>query len=119
MISTTYVERQRKAPTETYYDGQAQQTVPTENRFERDTKQVMTIAKAAESNMWTVDLGDSAGQVSGEYIYLYPPGIPLVVPGEQITEKLIAHIQDMQRKGLEIQGLRDYTGKKVDVCRKV
>ena len=53
--------------------------------------------------MWTVDLGDSAGQVSGEYIYLYPPGIPLVVPGEQITEKLIARKHHMQRKWLEIQ----------------
>ena len=147
MLSTTYVERLRKAstetcndgqvkqavstendydaqvkqtvPTETGYAGEVKKTVPTETSLGRDTKQVMMIAEAAGSNMQTVDLADSAGRVCGEYIYLYPPGIPLAVPGEQITEKLIAHILDMQQKGLEIQGLRDYTGKKVDVCRKV
>ena len=119
MLSTTYVERNRMGHVEANNDRLERAFVPTETSFGRETEQVMTIAQAAGCRMQTMDLTDSTGQVCGEYIYLYPPGIPLAVPGERMTEKLITHILDMQRKGLEIQGLRDYTGKKVDVCIKV
>ena len=119
MISTTYVERSQMGDIKANNDRLERASVPTETSFGRETEQVMTIAQATGSRMQTMDLTDSTGQVCGEYIYLYPPGIPLAVPGERMTEKLITHILDMQRKGLEIQGLRDYTGKKVDVCIKV
>lgn len=99
ILSTTYVER------------------GAETGIGRDAEQVMTIAQAAGCRKQTMNLADSAGQVCGEYIYLYPPGIPLAVPGERITERLITHILNVQQKGLEIQGLRDYTGTKVDVCK--
>ena len=118
-ISTTYVERSQMGHTEANEDRQERASMQTETSWGRETEQVMTIAQAAGSQMWTMDLSASAGQACGEYIYLYPPGIPLVVPGERMTEKLIDHIMEIRQKGLEIQGLRDYTGKKVDVCIKV
>ncbi|MFQ6929660.1 MAG: hypothetical protein ACLRR3_00575 [Eubacterium sp.] len=31
--------------------------------------------------------------MSGEFVFLYPPGIPLVVPGEVITEELLEQIK--------------------------
>ena len=104
-ISTTSVERHRK--------------IPTETSFGRQMEQVLNIAEASSSEKQTLDLTECTGQICGEYIYLYPPGIPLAVPGERMTGELIRHIRNMQGKGLEIQGLRDYTGKKVDVCIKV
>ena len=82
-------------------------------------QQMMTISQAAACELKTIDLAHAAGEVSGEYIYLYPPGIPLVVPGERITEELLCQIREVRQNGLEIQGMRDYSGKKVDVCRKV
>ena len=30
---------------------------------------------------------ESEGRISGEFLYLYPPGIPLLMPGEMITEQ--------------------------------
>ena len=119
ILSTTYVESQRKQMAKIGYDGLAKQEMLTETGIGRDAEQVMTIAQAAGSRKQTMDLSASAGQVCGEYIYLYPPGIPLVVPGERMTEKLINYIVEIRQKGLEIQGLRDYTGKEVDVCIKV
>ena len=81
--------------------------------------EVLSIAQATACEHTTMDLERSIGEISGEYIYLYPPGIPLVVPGERITEELLCQIWEVRQTGLEIQGMRDYSGKKVDVCRKV
>ena len=89
--------------------------------FDRNGRmeQVLTIAQAAGCEHRTVNLDESAGEICGEYIYLYPPGIPLAVPGERMTEELICQIRKMEQMELEIQGMRDYSGKKVDVCRKI
>lgn len=40
-----------------------------------------------------VPLKDAAGQVSAQIIAPYPPGIPIIAPGEEITEKHIAYLQ--------------------------
>ena len=40
-----------------------------------------------------------------EYAYIYPPGIPLIVPGERISEEVIARIEEYSRMGFDIEGL--------------
>ena len=112
-ISTSFVESDGKQEIHHKKEHMAGQK---EHQF---PKQKMTIAEACRCEKETVNLTESRDQICGEYIYLYPPGIPLAVPGEIITEELIKNICEKQEKGLEIQGLRDYSGKKVDVCRKV
>ena len=69
----------------------------------------MTIADAMDGELHDVKLKDSAGCISGEFIYIYPPGIPLIAPGECITEQLLEVILDYIRKGLPVQGLSDQT----------
>ncbi|QHQ60321.1 aminotransferase class I/II-fold pyridoxal phosphate-dependent enzyme [Anaerocolumna sedimenticola] len=59
-------------------------------------------------------LSDSIGRITAEYINLYPPGIPLLVPGEKISRELLLKIIGYQKNGLSIQGLDD-TGKFVKV----
>ncbi len=44
--------------------------------------------KAVNSGHKQVAAEDAVGEISAEYIYLYPPGIPIVVPGELITKEL-------------------------------
>jgi len=48
----------------------------------------LTCYKAVNSEHKQVAAEDTVGKISAEYIYLYPPGIPIVVPGELITEEL-------------------------------
>lgn len=50
---------------------------------------------------------DSAGYVSSEYIYLYPPGCPLIVPGERISERLITDVMKYQERKYNVEGTRD------------
>ncbi|WP_302626494.1 aminotransferase class I/II-fold pyridoxal phosphate-dependent enzyme [uncultured Eubacterium sp.] len=62
-----------------------------------------------------VRLSDSAGNISAEYIYLYPPEIPLIVPGELITEDLIEQIDVLKEMGMNLNGLSDRENKYIKV----
>ncbi len=55
----------------------------------------------------SVLLKDSVDKISAEYVYLYPPDIPLIVPGEIITQKFINIINEYKRRGFGIEGLQD------------
>ena len=52
-------------------------------------------------------LTDSVGQIAGDYVYLYPPGIPILVPGEIIQEQIVEEIQEFVASGLAVKGLID------------
>jgi len=46
-------------------------------------------------------------KISGEYVYLYPPDIPLIVPGEVITKEFIETIERYKSLGMNVEGLED------------
>ena len=50
---------------------------------------------------------ESVGKVSGEYIIPYPPGIPLVCPGEEITKEILEYVKHLQNLGGDIIGTKD------------
>lgn len=76
---------------------------------------VFTIADALDRPVREILLADSAGCISAEFIYLYPPGIPLVVPGERIPEGLPQRLAIYRQMGLQVQGPADYSGRKLYV----
>ncbi len=51
----------------------------------------------------------SIGKISLEYVWAYPPGIPVIVPGEIISEEIIDYITLLSENGIEINS----TNKKV------
>ena len=75
----------------------------------REQKTVMTIDQALDAEQKTVRLEEAAGAVSGDYVYLYPPGIPILVPGEAIDVQTAETIRHCIRLGLEVEGLPDLT----------
>ena len=76
------------------------------------------IAEAVEGVQEEIDLADSEGRISSEYAYLYPPGIPFLVPGERISSHVLRQLCIWKEQGLDIQGLNDYTLKKIHVLRR-
>lgn len=52
-----------------------------------------------------IPLAQAAGSVSGDFVCLYPPGIPLLVPGEVIEEHMVRQIEESLRFGLCVQGV--------------
>lgn len=50
---------------------------------------------------------EAEGRISLEYAYLYPPGIPLLVPGERISGEVISQLLGYQKQGFLIEGIRE------------
>lgn len=61
--------------------------------------------KAFYSDKISVQLKKSIGEISGEFIIPYPPGIPILTPGEEVTEEIINHIECLKLEKIEILGL--------------
>jgi arginine decarboxylase len=47
----------------------------------------------------SVPLADAAGEISAESIMIYPPGIPLVIPGEIISKDVVEDIEFYIKNG--------------------
>lgn len=69
--------------------------------------QAMIPYEAGKQTLFPCRIKDSVGLVSGEYAFLYPPGIPLVVPGEIISEELVHLLGGYRQNGLSVKGLED------------
>lgn len=66
-----------------------------------------------------VDLQEAIGRYVGEFIYLYPPGIPLVVPGEILTDKMYRQIISYLEQQLKVQGVQENCNvRKIRVLRR-
>lgn len=50
-----------------------------------------------------VNIKEAEGKISKEYIWIYPPGIPLIVPGEVINKQIINELHKIQSSGIEIR----------------
>ena len=62
-----------------------------------------------------IDLKDAISRVSLEYVWAYPPGIPLIVPGEIISEQLIQTLLDLNDSGVEIYSTQKAMPQKIMV----
>mgnify|MGYP004459558285 CR=1 FL=1 len=65
----------------------------------------------------TVALEKAIGCICGETIAFYPPGIPVLCPGEEITEALVEYIRFYQAKGMRLSGAVDSELKTIRVCQ--
>lgn len=68
----------------------------------------MTIGEAEEASRRKreeVPPEAAAGRISAEFVYLYPPGIPILTPGEEILEKTIRDIENCRALGLDVQNM--------------
>lgn len=68
---------------------------------------VLTPQRAFYARQHSVPIEASAGYISGEFIMAYPPGIPILAPGERITKEIIAYIAYAKEKGSFLTGTAD------------
>ncbi len=62
-----------------------------------------------------VSFHNAIGQICGELICPYPPGIPILIPGECITETTLIHLKEILAAGGVLTGCRDTTGEFLSV----
>lgn len=65
----------------------------------------MPMGDALEQPTEAAALGSSLGRMAASFVYLYPPGIPLLAPGEIITEEALEVLREWKENGMEMQGL--------------
>ncbi len=68
---------------------------------------VCTIHEAEEREKELCSVEESEGRISGGFIMLYPPGIPILVPGELIDAKLLDRIRGYLRGGYGLHGIQN------------
>ncbi len=76
---------------------------------------LMSAHEAVNQPKKAVRLADSIGKTAAEFIFLYPPGIPLIVPGEEITEAFVKQLLKYSDMGLRICGLWSKGEKEIKV----
>lgn len=82
-----------------------------------DMKWSPSEAEGFADNAELVRLSETAGMIAMEYVFAYPPGIPVVVPGEVISEDVISRIQEMVDAELNMTGVH-FVGKEPEIYLK-
>jgi len=68
---------------------------------------VMTPQQAFYSRKSSLPIKKCKRRVCGEFVMCYPPGIPILAPGEKITEDVIEYILYAKEKGCSLTGTQD------------
>ena len=80
-------------------------------------KIVANMGHAYSGEKEILPLRESIGRVSAGFIIPYPPGIPLVAPGEEITESICNSYDICKENKVEIIGLVDYNRDMIKVVK--
>lgn len=78
---------------------------------------VMTLSDAFHNRWEEMPLEQCADRISAEFIYLYPPGIPIVAPGEMVTDAIINRVLYYKKMNLPVQGMADQKANMLRVVR--
>ena len=89
-----------------------------EHRAADSLQTAYTIREAMDHLQKAVGWEEAVGQISGEYVIVYPPGAPVLVPGEVITQALYEKVKHYQALGLNLQGMQDRSLQRIRIVIK-
>lgn len=72
-----------------------------------DPQVVVTPQEAFYAEKESLPIGETAGRVCSEFVMCYPPGIPILAPGEKITQGILEYIEYAKMKGCSMTGPED------------
>jgi lysine decarboxylase len=78
-------------------------------------KVVMGPHKAFFSKKFSLPIVESEGKICSEFVMCYPPGIPILAPGEMITSEIIRYILYAKEKGCLVTGTQDMRVENINV----
>lgn len=65
----------------------------------------------------SIPMEESAGRITAEFVMCYPPGIPILAPGEKITEEILDYIAYAKEKGCSLTGPEDMNIEQINVIK--
>lgn len=96
-------------------DALAETAVKVKSKGEMLTLAAMTPLEVFNSKKEVVALKTAADCICAESISFYPPGIPLVLPGEKLTPSMIDYLSELKNAGLPVSGPADISLKTVRI----
>ncbi|MCI5880414.1 MAG: aminotransferase class I/II-fold pyridoxal phosphate-dependent enzyme [Clostridium sp.] len=106
--ATQPTERGRIAATATQpAEGNRMADAVTPVCIQKKTQAVIGIGRAWDTPKEWVLLKDAEGKTAGEYVNLYPPGSPIIVPGEIFTKDILTEIAAYRQQGFHVQGVKE------------
>ena len=73
--------------------------------------------EAFYANKKSVPLSESEGYICSEFVMCYPPGIPILAPGERITKEILDYIVYAKAKGCSVTGPEDPMIENINIIR--
>ena len=77
----------------------------------------MTPQESFYAEKESLPVTEAAGRVCSEFVMCYPPGIPILAPGEEITDKIIEYILYAKEKGCSMTGPEDEKIERLNVVK--
>ena len=71
-------------------------------------RKAMKPEEATRRKRCQIDYKQAEGMIAAEFVFLYPPGIPLVVPGEVIDDHAIHKISQYEQNDMKVIGLDNH-----------
>lgn len=90
-------------------------TVSFLRQFYTPREKKLELWEAMELTVTSVSFDEAVGKISGTYVYLYPPGIPVLLPGEVIDSECIKNIQKSLKLRLNLQGISDIINERINI----
>ncbi len=84
-------------------------------RMYQENPRKMDIFQALEAPCANVPFSEACGRISAGFIFLYPPGIPVLVPGEEIGSAFVERICECHRQGLRVEGTVDFISGRIKI----
>lgn len=75
----------------------------------------MAPQQAFYSNKKSLPIRETKGKICGEFVMSYPPGIPILAPGERITDEIINYILYAKEKGCLLTGTEDLSVENINI----
>lgn len=97
-------------------------------RFKRDKSNLLTqeyidpkVAVSPQEAFYapkeSLPIDSSAGRICSEFVMCYPPGIPILAPGEKITPEILDYIRYAKEKGCQLTGPEDEAIERLNVLK--
>lgn len=80
---------------------------------------IITPQRAFYAEKESLSLRASIGRICSEFVMCYPPGIPILAPGEMITSEIIDYIEYAKEKGCSMTGPQDHEIERLNVLKGV
>lgn len=81
-------------------------------------KAIKSPCEAFYSDMESVKIEESLGRVSGEFVTPYPPGISIIVPGEEINQDVIDFLKSARTLKIDVNGMESSNFEYIKVLKR-